>query len=55
MKNTLDNFYLEKQRIEKGEKSRKNKGKGKAKLKMDDGNPLSAYTDDYSNDYDDFM
>lgn len=38
IKNTLDNLYLEKQKIEKGEKSKKNKGKGKAKLKMDDGN-----------------
>jgi len=54
IKNTLDNLYLEKQKIEKGEKSKKNKGKGKAKLKMDDGNPLSAYVNDYD-DYDDFM
>lgn len=38
VKNTLDNLYLEKQKIEKGDKSKKSKGKGKAKLKMDDGN-----------------
>ncbi|EFA06707.1 eukaryotic translation initiation factor 3 subunit J [Tribolium castaneum] len=54
IKNTLDNLYLEKQKIEKGEKSKKNKGKGKAKLRLDDGNPLSAYVNDYD-DYDDFM
>jgi translation initiation factor 3 subunit J len=54
IKNTLDNLYLEKQKIEKGEKTRKNKGKGKAKLKLDDGNPLSAYVNDYD-DFDDFM
>ncbi|XP_044264254.1 eukaryotic translation initiation factor 3 subunit J [Tribolium madens] len=54
IKNTLDNLYLEKQKIEKGEKSKKNKGKGKAKLRLDDGNPLSAYVNEYD-DYDDFM
>lgn len=55
IKTTIDNLYLEKQRIEKGDKSRKNKGKGKAKLKMDGDNlnQYSAYVDDY--DYDDFM
>lgn len=31
-------MYIEKQKIEKGDKARKNKGKGKAKLKMDGDN-----------------
>ncbi|KAF5269812.1 hypothetical protein FQR65_LT05858 [Abscondita terminalis] len=55
IKTTIDNLYLEKQRIEKGDKSKKNKGKGKAKLKLegDNLNQYSAYVDDY--DYDDFM
>ena len=38
IKTTIDNLYLEKQKIEKGEKTKKNKGKGKAKLKMDNEN-----------------
>lgn len=38
IKNSLDNLYLEKQKIEKGEKTKKNKGKGKAKLKMEGDN-----------------
>lgn len=38
IKTTIDNLYLEKQKIEKGEKAKKNKGKGKAKLKMDNEN-----------------
>lgn len=54
IKNSLDNLYLEKQKIEKGDKSKKNKGKGKVKLKVDDANPLSAYVNDFE-DYDDFM
>ncbi|XP_019881552.1 eukaryotic translation initiation factor 3 subunit J isoform X2 [Aethina tumida] len=57
IKNTLDNLYLEKQKIEKGEKPKKSKGKGKAKLKMEGDNQLSqlsAYVNDYE-DYDDFM
>lgn len=55
IKTTIDNMYLEKQKIEKGDKAKKNKGKGKAKLKMDGDNlnQYSAYVDDY--DYDDFM
>lgn len=53
VKNTLDNLYLEKQKIEKGDKSKKNKGKGKAKLKLESDNQLSAYTD-FSNDFDEF-
>lgn len=35
IRNTLDNLYLEKQKMEKGDKAKKNKGKGKAKLKME--------------------
>ncbi|KAJ8929926.1 hypothetical protein NQ314_017335 [Rhamnusium bicolor] len=57
IKNSLDNLYLEKQKIEKGDKTKKNKGKGKAKLKMEGDNQLSqlsAYVNDYD-DYDDFM
>ncbi|XP_018572394.1 eukaryotic translation initiation factor 3 subunit J [Anoplophora glabripennis] len=57
IKNSLDNLYLEKQKIEKGEKTKKNKGKGKAKLKMEGDNQLSqlsAYVNDFD-DYDDFM
>lgn len=38
IKNSLDNLYLEKQKIEKGDKAKKNKGKGKVKLKVDDPN-----------------
>ncbi|XP_050297074.1 eukaryotic translation initiation factor 3 subunit J [Anthonomus grandis grandis] len=53
IKNTLDNLFLEKQKIEKGDKSKKNKGKGKAKLKLEGDNQLSAYTD-YTNDFDEF-
>ncbi|KAK9872499.1 hypothetical protein WA026_017965 [Henosepilachna vigintioctopunctata] len=54
IKNSLDNLFLEKQKIEKGDKSKKNKGKGKVKLKVDDANPLSAYVNEYD-DYGDFM
>lgn len=54
IKNTLDNLYLEKQKIEKGDKTKKNKGKGKAKLKVEGDNAqLSAYTE-YGNDFDDY-
>ncbi|XP_030766882.1 eukaryotic translation initiation factor 3 subunit J [Sitophilus oryzae] len=59
IKNTLDNLYLEKQKIEKGDKNKKTKGKGKAKLKLEgDKDNLSAYVNDYTEfdvDYDDFM
>ncbi|KAJ8977305.1 hypothetical protein NQ317_009323 [Molorchus minor] len=36
IKNSLDNLYLEKQKIEKGDKAKKNKGKGKARLKVEE-------------------
>lgn len=42
IRNTLDNLYLEKQKIEKGDKAKKNKGKGKAKLKMEGENVSSS-------------
>ncbi|GJQ79152.1 Adam [Trypoxylus dichotomus] len=54
IKNTIDNLYLEKQKIEKGDKAKKSKGKGKAKLKLDNENQYSAYVDDYD-EFDDFM
>lgn len=38
IKTTIDNLYLEKQKIEKGEKTRKTKGKAKAKIKVEDAN-----------------
>ncbi|XP_054277746.1 eukaryotic translation initiation factor 3 subunit J [Macrosteles quadrilineatus] len=50
----LNNMHIEKLKIEKGDKGKKNKGKGKAKLKLEgetDYNEFSAYTEDY----DDFM
>ncbi|XP_018321532.1 eukaryotic translation initiation factor 3 subunit J [Agrilus planipennis] len=55
IKTTIDNLYLEKQKIEKGDKIKK-KSKVKAKLRVDDNNlnQYSAYVDDYV-DYDDFM
>ncbi|CAG9837815.1 unnamed protein product [Diabrotica balteata] len=57
VKNSLDNLFLEKQKIEKGDKAKKNKGKGKAKLHIEGDNQfsqLSAYVNDYD-EYDDFM
>ncbi|CAH1186420.1 unnamed protein product [Phyllotreta striolata] len=57
VKNSLDNLFLEKQKIEKGDKSKKNKGKGKAKLHVEGDNQLSqlsAYVNDFD-EYDDFM
>lgn len=38
IKTTIDNLYLEKQKIEKGDKVKKNKGKGKAKIKVEGDN-----------------
>lgn len=52
----IDNLLIEKQRIEKAEKAKKNKGKGKAKLKIEGDNTLlSEYGDYVYDDYDDFM
>ncbi|EDO63938.1 AGAP006613-PA [Anopheles gambiae str. PEST] len=58
-KTTLDNLYLEKQKVEKGDKPKKTKGiKVKAKLRVEGENTtLNEYEtkyDDYD-DYDDFM
>ena len=56
VKTLIDNLLIEKQKIEKGEKAKKNKGKGKAKLKIEDDNTLlSEYGDYVYDDYDDFM
>jgi len=53
VKSTVEYLFIEKQKIEKGDKIKKNKGKGKAKLKIeDDNNLLSNYVYD---EYDDFM
>lgn len=58
-KSTLENLYLEKQKVEKGDKPKKTKGiKVKAKLRVEGENStLNEYAtkyDDYD-DYDDFM
>ncbi|CAH0713107.1 unnamed protein product, partial [Brenthis ino] len=59
IKMTVDNLYIEKQKAEKNEKSKKpNKGKGKAKLKVEGDNAHLNQYDSYGNfddDYDDFM
>ncbi|XP_049762605.1 eukaryotic translation initiation factor 3 subunit J [Schistocerca cancellata] len=55
LKNTIENMFLEKSKIEKGDKAKK-KGKGKAKLRVEGDNTIvneySAYAD---YDYDDFI
>ncbi|RLU15147.1 hypothetical protein DMN91_012141 [Ooceraea biroi] len=56
VKTTVDNLLIEKQKIEKGDKAKKNKGKGKAKLKIEGDNTLlSEYGDYVFDEYDDFM
>ncbi|KAK2575429.1 hypothetical protein KPH14_008338 [Odynerus spinipes] len=40
VKTMMDNLLIEKQKMEKGEKTKKNKGKGKAKLKIEGENTL---------------
>ncbi|KAM3959265.1 LOW QUALITY PROTEIN: eukaryotic translation initiation factor 3 subunit j [Aphomia sociella] len=59
IKLSVDNLYIEKQKAEKNEKSKKpTKGKGKAKLKMEGDNAHLNQYDTYGNfddDYDDFM
>lgn len=37
-------MYLEKQKIEKGDKAKKNKGKGKAKLRVEGDNVSAFYS-----------
>lgn len=54
VKTLVDNLLIEKQKMEKGDKAKKNKGKGKAKLKIEGDNTLLS--GDYVYDeYDDFM
>lgn len=54
VKTIVDNLLIEKQKMEKGDKAKKNKGKGKAKLKIEGDNTLLS--GDYVYDeYDDFM
>ncbi|XP_047508449.1 eukaryotic translation initiation factor 3 subunit J [Pieris napi] len=59
IKMTIDNLYIEKQKAEKNDKSKKpNKGKGKAKLKVEGDNAHLNQYDAYGNfddDFDDFM
>lgn len=59
VKGILDNLYLEKQKIEKGDKPKKSKGaKVKAKLRLDGENTnFDEYATkyDYDDEYDDFM
>ncbi|VVC93662.1 eukaryotic translation initiation factor 3 subunit J [Leptidea sinapis] len=59
IKMTVDNLYIEKQKAEKNDKTKKaNKGKGKAKLKVEGDNAHLNQYDAYGNyddDYDDFM
>ncbi|CAG4947913.1 eukaryotic translation initiation factor 3 subunit J [Colias croceus] len=59
IKMTVDNLYIEKQKAEKNDKSKKpNKGKGKAKLKVEGDNAHLNQYDAYGNfddDFDDFM
>ncbi|XP_052872450.1 eukaryotic translation initiation factor 3 subunit J [Anopheles cruzii] len=58
-KNTLDNLYLEKQKVEKGDKPKKTKGsKVKVKLRVEgDNSTLNEYTNQYDDydEFDDFM
>lgn len=56
MKATVDNLLIEKQKMEKADKTKKTKGKGKAKLKIErDNNSLSDFGDYVYDEYDDFM
>lgn len=56
VKTMIDNLVIEKQKIEKGDKAKKNKGKGKAKLKIEGDNTLlSEYGDYVYDEYTDFM
>ncbi|CAH0696064.1 unnamed protein product [Spodoptera exigua] len=59
IKMSVDNLYIEKQKSEKMDKSKKpTKGKGKAKLKVEGDNAHLNQYDNYGNfddDYDDFM
>jgi len=56
IKTTVDNLYLEKQKMEKGDKPKKGKGsKVKARLRMEgDNTKLDDYVQQYTNDYDEY-
>ncbi|KAK7864705.1 hypothetical protein R5R35_010959 [Gryllus longicercus] len=55
LKTTVENMFLEKSKLEKGDKAKKNKGKGKVKLRVEGENVTSAtLVNDYYNEYDDF-
>lgn len=55
LKTTVENMFLEKSKLEKGEKAKKNKGKGKVKLRVEGENVSSAtLVNDYYNEYDEF-
>ena len=53
----VDNLTIEKAKLEKGDKGKKNKGKGKAKLRIEGENTIVNDYDDYGfdNEYDEFM
>ncbi|XP_066597401.1 eukaryotic translation initiation factor 3 subunit J isoform X2 [Prorops nasuta] len=56
VKTVLENLAIEKQKMEKGDKAKKNKGKGKAKLKIEGENTLlNDYGDYVYDEFDDFM
>lgn len=57
VKTLIDNLALEKAKLEKGDKAKKNKGKGKAKLRIEGENTIMNEYDDYGfdNEYGDFM
>ncbi|XP_011869840.1 PREDICTED: eukaryotic translation initiation factor 3 subunit J [Vollenhovia emeryi] len=56
VKTIVDNLLIEKQKMEKGDKAKKNKGKGKAKLKIEGDNTLlSEYGDYVYDEFNDFM
>ncbi|XP_046479902.1 eukaryotic translation initiation factor 3 subunit J isoform X1 [Neodiprion pinetum] len=57
VKTTIENLAIEKQKIEKGDKGKKNKGKGKAKLRVEgDNSHLNEYGDyGFDDEFNDFM
>lgn len=52
---TISNLSIEKGKMEKGEKAKKNKGKGKAKLKLEGDNDYSEFSAYTADDFDDFI
>lgn len=53
LKTTVENMFLEKTKVEKGDKLKKNKGKGKATLKVEGENETLGYYE--YDEFDDFM